>query len=240
MTGVNDWEKQQKILVILAHPDDPEFFCGGTIYRWTSQGHQVVYWLLTCGEKGSSNYEKKPSELCEDRQAEQKKAASVLGVHSVNFLGYPDGSLIPDLEARKAVARIIRKEKPNILVTCDPRTLVVGDRRINHPDHRAAGQVVLDAVFPAAGNPLYFQDLMITEGLIPHTPEEVWLSLTLEPNIKMDVTENWDKKLQALYQHKSQIGEKDSFTQKMRQRHTPDSTPEEPRYEELFHRIILA
>ncbi len=236
----DDWKTPQKILVILAHPDDPEFFCGATIARWTKAGHKVVYWLLTCGDKGASNPETNPAELCFDRRAEQIQAASILGVHDVNFLEHPDGYLIPDLELRKQVTRIIRFERPDILVTCDPKTLYVGDIRINHPDHRAAGQVVLDAVFPAAGNPLYFPELLHEEGLATHTPHEVWIAVTLEPNVQIDVTDLWDTKLKALYEHRSQIGERQAFTERMRCRHTPDSTLDRPRYEEVFHRVFLS
>ncbi len=235
-----DWSVPQKILVILAHPDDPEFFCGATISRWTTAGHQVTYWLLTCGDKGASEPDTIPGELCSDRRVEQHAAAAVLGVSDVNFLEYPDGYLVPDLEMRREVTRIIRKVRPDILVTCDPKTLYVGDFRINHPDHRAAGQVVLDAVFPAAGNPLYFPELLWDEGLQPHTPREVWISGTQEPNIHVDVTEQWQTKLRALYEHASQIGEREAFTERMIKRHTEDSTPENPRYEETFRMIRLA
>lgn len=234
-----DWKPSQKILVVLAHPDDPEFFCGATIARWTRAGHRVVYWLLTCGDKGAPDFETDPGELCSDRRVEQASAAAILGVHDVHFLEYPDGYLLADLELRKQITRIIRLERPDVLVTCDPKTLYVGDSRINHPDHRAAGQVVLDAVFPAAGNPLYFPDLITEEGLQPHTPREVWISLTLEPNFHHDVTDLWETKLLALYEHRSQIGDREVFTERMRKRHTPDSTPDNPRYEEVFRRIIL-
>jgi len=234
-----NWETPQKILVILAHPDDPEFFCGATIARWTAAGHNVVYWLLTCGDKGTSNFNTDPGELCLDRREEQRLAASVLGVHDVNFLAYQDGFLVPDMETRKEVTRIIRMEKPHILVTCDPKTLYVGDNRINHPDHRAAGQVVLDAVYPGAGSPLYFSELIRDEGLQPHTPREVWISLTLEPNIRIDVTEQYEIKIRALFEHHSQINDRDAFETRMRQRISPDSTPDNPRYEEVFRRICL-
>lgn len=237
---VEEWVEPQKILVILAHPDDPEFFCGATIARWTAAGHEVVYWLLTCGDKGASNPETNPGELCSDRRAEQLAAAQVLGVRDVNFLECPDGYLVPDLQLRKEVTRIIRKEQPDVLVTCDPKTLYVGDSRINHPDHRAAGQVVLDAVFPAAGNPLYFPELLSHENLRPHTPREVWISLTLEPNLRLDVTALWETKLKALNEHRSQIGDPDEFRERMRKRHTADSTPEDPHYEEVFRRIIFS
>lgn len=235
-----EWQQPQKILVVLAHPDDPEFFLGATIARWTREGHQVTYWLLTCGDKGASDAQVDPDELCQLRHKEQQAAAAVLGVNLVNFLGYPDGYLVADLKLRREVTRIIRLEKPDILVTCDPETLIVGENRINHPDHRAAGQVTLDAVFPAAGNPLYFPELLHEQGLQPHTVREIWVSGTQKPNLRLDVTEFWETKLQALYQHKSQIGEKEAFSERMRGRRTSDSTPENPRYEEVFRRIIFS
>jgi LmbE family N-acetylglucosaminyl deacetylase len=235
---MDEWQTPQRILVILAHPDDPEFFCGGTLARWTDAGHHVVYWLLTCGDKGASDPDTVPGELCVDRRVEQRAAAAVLGVHEINFLEYPDGYLVPDLNVRREITRIIRLERPDVLVTCDPKTLYVGDNRINHPDHRAAGQAALDAVFPAAGNPLYFPELL-EEGLRPHTPREVWISLTLEPNIHMDVTDLWERKILALYEHKSQIGDPQALAERMRSRRTADSTPEAPRYEEVFRRIVF-
>jgi LmbE family N-acetylglucosaminyl deacetylase len=233
-----DWPAAQKILVVLAHPDDPEFFCGATIARWTAAGHNVVYWLLTCGDKGAQDPVTNPDELCSARVVEQKAAAAVLGVHEVNFLGYADGYLVPDLQLRREVARIIRRERPDILVTCDPRNLV-SDIRINHPDHRAAGQVVLDAAFPAAGNPLFYPELLSQEGLQPHSVKEIWISLTQEPNIHMDVTDLWETKIRALCEHKSQIGEPQKLAERMRSRHTPESTPEDPRYEETFKRVVF-
>jgi LmbE family N-acetylglucosaminyl deacetylase len=234
------WEKPQRILVILAHPDDPEFFCGATLARWIMDGHRVVYWLLTCGDKGASDPLIDTDELCGNRHDEQRSAAALLGVEEVNFLDYPDGYLVADLKLRQDITRIIRVERPDILVTCDPRTLTVGDNRINHPDHRAAGQATLDAVFPAAGNPLYFPELLQEEGLQPHTPREIWICGTQEPNVRMDVTHLWERKIQALHQHKSQIGDLSSFTERMRKRRTPDSTDEKPRYEENFRRIVLS
>ena len=232
-----EWVIPQRILVILAHPDDPEFFCGASIARWIQEGHQVVYWLLTCGDKGADDAQIDPQELCGIRYAEQRAAAAVLGVNQVNFLGYPDGYLTPDLKLRRDITRIIRIEKPDILVTCDPETLFVGEFRINHPDHRAAGQAALDAVFPAAGNPLYFPELLQEQGLQPHSVREVWVSGTQRPNVHLDITSYWDTKMRALYEHKSQIGEQQAFTERMRNRKTEDSTPEQPRYEEVFRRI---
>jgi LmbE family N-acetylglucosaminyl deacetylase len=231
------WETRQRILVILAHPDDPEFFCGGSIARWTAAGHELVYWLLTCGDKGTSDLSMTSEQVCGDRHVEQRNAAAVLGVHEVNFLDLPDGYLVPDMELRRRVVGMIRREKPDILVTCDPTTLFIGENRINHPDHRAAGQVVLDAVFPAAHMHLYFPELL-SQGLEPHQPREVWVCGSLQPTLKLDVTAMWETKIKALFEHASQIGEPAEFAQRMRERRSNDSTPEEPRYEEGFRRIV--
>lgn len=236
---LNQWEQPQNILVILAHPDDPEFFCGGTIAKWTAQGHRVSYCLLTCGDKGASDPSIDPRELCKTRHQEQRSAAAVLGVEQVNFLDYPDGHLFPDINLRRDITREIRKVKPDIVVTCDPELLYARQNYVNHPDHRAAGQAVLDAVFPAAGNPLYFPELISMEGLEPHSLNEVWVSLAREPDLLVDITDVWKIKLEALLQHKSQIGEPEAFKKRMLSRHTEDSTLENPRYEERFRRIIF-
>lgn len=233
------WVTPQKILVILAHPDDPEFFCGASIARWTRAGHQVVYWLLTCGDKGTSDRNLSPDSLCCLRQDEQRAAAARLGVHEVHFLGYPDGYLVPDLELRKEVTRIIRQVQPDILVTCDPTTLFVGENRLNHPDHRACGQVVLDAVFPAARDHLYFIDLWRDEHLEPHKVREVWISLTLQPTVQLDVSASWETKIQALWEHRSQIGDPERLAERIRSRLAPGATLESPRYEESFRRIVF-
>jgi LmbE family N-acetylglucosaminyl deacetylase len=232
------WEKKQKILVILAHPDDPEFFCGATLAKWACAGHEIVYCLLTCGDKGAPNREIDPDELCSTRVSEQRAAAAILGVKNVRFLGYSDGYVIPDLELRKEVTRVIRQERPDILMTCDPLLFYPGETRLNHPDHRAAGQVVVDAVFPAAGNHLYFPELL-AEGLEPHTPSEVWLSIPNTPTVVLDVTEYWENKIRALQEHKTQIGDPQKLAQRMRERRSPESTEETPKFEERFRRLIF-
>lgn len=234
---MENWDSSQNILVILAHPDDPEFFCGATLAKWARAGHHITYQLLTCGDKGfneSTSAEMTTDALCAIRHEEQIAAARVIGVDvdAVHFLDRPDGYLVPDLDLRRAIVRVIRKFKPDILVTCDPQTLFA-PYGINHPDHRAAGQVVMDAVFPAAGSPVFFPELL-TEGYDPHMPKEVWCSLTMQPNIKIDVTETWQTKLEAILEHKSQVAHVDKFLERMKSRHTDDSTDENPRYEENF------
>lgn len=233
------WEKPKRILVMLAHPDDPEFFCGATLARWIENGHKVVYCLFTRGDKGGNEDLMDPVSISNHRVAEQRLAADVLGVGEVHFLNYPDGYLEANLESRKAAVREIRSVKPEVVVTCDPGNLFFRGNRLNHPDHLAAGRIVLEAIYPAAGNPLYFPELISAEGLQPHSIEEVWVALPMEPNTVIDVTPQWDKKMLALKEHQSQIGAPVEFDRRMRERKTEDSTPENPRYEEKFRRVIL-
>jgi LmbE family N-acetylglucosaminyl deacetylase len=231
-----EWETSRNILVILAHPDDPEFFCGGTLARWVRAGHRIQYCLLTCGDKGyndaNSPEQMTVAELCGTRHHEQQEAATVIGAHSVQFLDRPDGYLVADLELRRDIVRLIRSLRPDVLVTCDPQTLFTVNG-INHPDHRAAGQAVLDAVFPAAGNAAYFPEVL-SEGFAPHMPQEVWCTLTNQPTVILDVTDTWPIKLEALLKHKSQIGDIESFRKRMLSRRVDGSTEDHPRFEEKF------
>lgn len=233
-----NWDSPKKILVILAHPDDPEFFCGATLARWARAGHEITYLLLTCGDKGfnpATHPEMSTEKLCIDRHAEQLNAARIIGAKAVHFFDLPDGYLVPSLELRRDVTREIRRHTPDILMTCDPQNLFAG-YGINHPDHRACGQVVLDAVFPAAGNPAYFPELL-EEGYAPHMPHEIWCSLTNQPNVTLDISETWEIRLQALFEHTSQIPDREKLIQRMRSRREEDSTEENPRYTEKF-RVI--
>jgi LmbE family N-acetylglucosaminyl deacetylase len=233
----DSWETPQKILVILAHPDDPEFFCGATLARWARAGHEIHYLLLTCGDKGFDDPTATSNHICAVRQAEQNAAAAIIGVKTVRFLDHEDGYLVPSIELRREVVRAIRQIKPDILVTCDPTHLFAGDYYINHPDHRYAGQVVLDAVFPAVNNPFFFPELIKNEGLQPHKVREVWVSLTGNPTVTLDVTNTWEIKVLALKEHKSQIGDPKEFEQRMRARKSEKSTEKNEYYEENF-RVI--
>lgn len=231
-----DWEGSKKIMVILAHPDDPEFFLGGTIAAWSEQGHEVSYLLLTKGQRGVSPEYPDPALLGDVRVREQQNAAAILGVSKVDYLDYQDGYLVPDIEARKKVAREIRRTRPNIVATFDPM-LIYQRGRINHPDHRAAGQIALDAIFPAVENPAFFPKLL-DEGLPPHRIEELWLSSPVEANFEMDVTQKWHLRLKALLEHVSQVGEPKAFLEHMEARRRT-RFGEEMRYVESFRRMIL-
>lgn len=231
------WETPQTILVVLAHPDDPDFFCGATLARWAELGHTIHYVLLTRGDKGVRDSSVDPLQLAKAREMEQRCAADALGVHDVRFLDFEDGYLVPDLAARKAVTRAIRQYHPDVLVSCDP-TYQFGENSINHPDHRAAGQLVVDAFFPAAGNAMYFPEL-IEEGYPPCPVKELWLSVTGSPNVTIDVTATWEKKIAALHCHDTQISDMVQLDERMRARHTPESSDETPHYEEKFRRFLF-
>jgi len=235
------WAGKKKILVILAHPDDPEFFCGATIARWCHLGHDVHYCLITKGQRGAQDEQISDFEIENTRIAEQNAAARSLGVSSVKFLDFMDGDLVPDLLLRAEIIREIRLVKPDIVVTCDPLNLFPAENRINHPDHRAAGQVVLDAVFPNAGNPRYWIEDHNHVKLEPHQVEEVWLALTHQPNLIIDVSAYFEKKVDAIICHQSQIREEaGKFKEKYRSRWETDPEDGQLKYFEKFKRIPLA
>jgi LmbE family N-acetylglucosaminyl deacetylase len=228
------------VLVVLAHPDDPEFFCGGTVARWVAEGREVVYCLLTRGDKGTDEQGVDPEAIAQRREAEERAAAAVLGVRDLVFLGYPDGYLVADLGLRKDVVRVIRRVKPAILITCDPSNYFPNARYINHPDHRAAGQAALEAVFPAARSAMFFPELVDEEGLAPHRVSQVYVAGSQDPNTVVDVTAFLEHKLNALREHKSQIQDMQSLEKRLRGWMLDrDCPPDAPRYVERFKRIDL-
>jgi LmbE family N-acetylglucosaminyl deacetylase len=198
----------KKIAVVVAHPDDAEFICAGTIARWVDEGHEVVYVLLTSGDKGSADPEMTPQKLAATREAEQREAARILGARDVIFMRYPDGELEPNLELRREIVRIIRRLKPDVVGCQDPTVRWVDTQYINHPDHRAAGEATLAAVFPAARDRMNFPELL-AEGLEPHKVREIYLAGALTPDVAIDVTAYMERKLESLRAHVSQIGDWD-------------------------------
>lgn len=233
---MNIWPSSKSILVILAHPDDPEFFCGGTIAHWIGEGNRVDYLLMTMGEKGINDDFQDAENIIGVRCDEQRKAADILGVTEISYLDYQDGMLVPDINARQKIVRHVRALRPDIVVTCDPTNYYMNDNYINHPDHRAAGQIVVDAVFPGVQNKLYFPTLF-EDGLKPHRVEEVWISLPKDANMTIDVTDTWPKKIEALKCHRSQIGDVEKFKKHMDSKGILVNG--HLRFEEKFHRIVF-
>jgi LmbE family N-acetylglucosaminyl deacetylase len=227
-----------RVLVVLAHPDDPEFYCGGTIARWAASGRHITYCLLTRGDKGSDDDSLSTQELAEIREVEQRAAAKTLGVHEVMFLDELDGYVLPTLDLRRDIVRVIRQVKPQVVVTCDPTNFFPSSTYINHADHRAAGQATLDAVYPAARSSLYFPELSQEEGLQPYKVREVYIAGAQHPNITVDITDFFSQLVAALGEHRSQIKDITALEERMRKRMLdPESPPDDPRYIEKFRRI---
>jgi LmbE family N-acetylglucosaminyl deacetylase len=194
-------------LVIVAHADDVEFVCAGTVARWVREGWEVVYVVCTDSSKGSNDPDMSPQKLVQIRVEEQRRAAAVLGVDEVVFLGYEDGSLQDDAQLRRDLVRLIRRWKPRRVITGDP-TFRVGDGYVNHPDHVAVASAACAAVYPFARNRPTFPDL-IADGLEPHEVDELWLWSNGNANTWVDVEETLELKIEALREHKSQIEEWD-------------------------------
>ena len=193
-------------LVVVAHPDDIEFGCAGTVARWVQEGARVTYALLTNGAAGSSDPEMTRERLAELREAEARASAKVVGVDQVEFLGYEDGLLEPTLEVREQIVRLIRRVRPEVVVTSDPETRYFGDRYINHPDHRAAGEATLAAVIPGSDTRLAYPELL-EEGLEPVKLTGVWVMMNTQPNLVVDIGDFLDRKLESLACHVTQVGE---------------------------------
>lgn len=207
----------QRSLVISAHPDDPEFGAGGIVARWCQSGTEVTYVIVTDGSKGSGDPEIEVESLVRRRQEEQLAAARVLGVGEVVFLEYPDGSIFDRPELRRALARQIRRHRPEVLVTHDPTARIIGDDWINHPDHLAVGESALSAAFPLARDPLNFPEHR-KEGLEPHKVRHILLTPTDQPNLVVDVTATLDTKIAAIREHRSQIQHYEELETRMRDR----------------------
>ncbi len=204
-------------MVIMAHPDDPEFFCGGTVSLWCAAGTEASYLILTNGNKGSDDPKMTPEKLVTIRQAEQQAAAHVLGVKRVIFFDEPDGELEPTLDLRKRVAAEIRRYKPDTIIAPDPTRYFFSNRYINHADHRAAGVVAIDAVFPAARNRMYHPELL-AEGLEPHAVKEVHLFGAERPDIWVDISEAFNTKIKAILCHNSQIKDPEALQERVAER----------------------
>lgn len=233
------WVETKRILVILAHPDDPEFFCGASLIRWANLGHEIHYCLLTSGQKGSQEREINPERISKIRRMEQQEAADFIGVRSIEFLEYLDGELFPDFHMRQKLVRVIRRISPQIVITSDPQNYVSLENRLNHPDHRAAGDAVLGAVFPAAGNTQFTFSGIDNVDFQVVNPEEVWLSATNQPNLVIDVSDYYEQKLAAISCHKSQIGNIEEFYNRMRARSYSDLESGKNIFIERFKRTVL-
>ena len=201
----------KRAMSIHAHPDDQEFTVGGTLAKWARAGCEIVTVCLTSGGAGSNKFT--PPEMTREalvaiREEEQRDACRILGVKETIYLGYEDGMLEPSIRLRRELTRLIRRHRPEAVLTGDPTVRFYGPTYMNHPDHRAAADVALDAVFPSAGTRLIFPELL-AEGLEPHEVRQVYIHGAERPDTYVDIAETLDVKLAALRAHKSQMGEWD-------------------------------
>jgi LmbE family N-acetylglucosaminyl deacetylase len=194
------------VLGVAAHPDDLDFTAAATMATFAQAGADVYYLILTDGGKGSEDHSMTSEELRDIRRDEQREAAKILGVKDVLFCDYPDGLLQNTPEVKRDIVRIIRQVKPDVVVAMDPSVLYSAERGlINHPDHRAAGQAALDAVFPLARDHMSFPELLQYEELEPHKVATVLLTNLNENNFAVNVADTLDLKLTALAKHASQV-----------------------------------
>lgn len=198
--------RPDRFMVIVAHPDDADFGPAGTASRWIDQGS--VGWLVCCtsGDAGGEDPDMDPLELAATREAEQEAAAAVVGYEGVSFLHQPDGALANDLALREQLVREIRTFRPDAVLATDPEVIFYRDGGVNHADHRAAGIAAVDAVYPAARNPMAFPWLA-RRGLALHVVRRLYLFWPNDPNVWVDISATIDRKIDALRAHASQIRE---------------------------------
>ena len=240
-------------MVIGAHPDDDDIGTAATCALWAKQGYKIVWVVMTDGTEGGEVPSIPNTAFMLTREQEQRMACEMLGVQAVEFLRFPDGHLTNNEETRKAVVRLIRAYRPRVVFTHDPSQHIFAPdpnekpndtAYLNHPDHRATGNIVLDAIFPAVGNPRAYRDLLI-EGLQPYRVHELYLFFTTQPNTYINVTETIDLKIQALQCHVTQFGASEDITIFVR-KHAAEAGKEakeqmglDMQYAEAFRRIKL-
>ena len=228
-----------RVLVVAAHPDDIEFGAAGTVARWVAEGAVVRYLIATRGDKGSDDPDADIGALTRTREAEQRAAADELGVEGVDFLDEPDGQVEPSLALRERITYAIRAFRPEIVMTHDPTVLFVNNEWVNHPDHRAVGQVAVDAVFPTARDPLNFRQ-HLDDGLAAWKVAELYLWSTNEANQLVDIGATIERKVAALAHHASQFRHFDDVARWVRRRSEELGERAGYRAAEGFRRVTLA
>jgi LmbE family N-acetylglucosaminyl deacetylase len=246
-------EPDFEAMVIGAHPDDDDFGAGGTSALWAKQGKKIVWVVMTDGAEGSEVPSLVDTELMLTREQEQRLACEVYGVQAVEFLRFQDGHLTNTEEARKAIVRLVRKYRPRVVITHDPTQHLYApdpDEKpdetayLNHPDHRATGNIVLDAIFPAVGNPRSYRELL-AEGFPPYQVHELYLYFSGHDNTFIDVSEVLDIKAKGLQCHVTQFGPNADMLEGMKRwcaetaKEAKEKKNLEMQYAESFRRIKL-
>ncbi len=226
---------------IHAHPDDQDFTVAGTLAKWARAGTEIVSVMITSGDAGSNDPSKDggyKKELAGLRETEQLNANRTLGIKETVFLRYPDGELVPSLSLRRDLTRQIRKFKPEVVVTGDPSAWYYGNDYVNHPDHRAAAEAALYAVFPSAGTRMIFPELL-AEGLPPHNVRKLYVHGNDKPDTWIDIADTLEIKIRALKMHASQVDTHD-VDDEMRTWAQDEGKEKGLRYAESFRVMILS
>jgi LmbE family N-acetylglucosaminyl deacetylase len=227
----------ESAMAIMAHPDDIEFTCVGTLARWAKAGARIIYVLCTSGDVGIDKPGMTREQATEIREAESRQAAEIAGASDIVFLREPDGLLVATLELRKRLVREIRRYRPEVIVTGDPTSLWSGEDYINHPDHRAAATAAIDAVFPAAGQPHVFQELE-AEELCAHKVRKVYATSWEHVDQYVSIDKTIKIKVAALRAHKSQMGDWDPEPM-IKEWAAKTAKGKEMRYAESFRVVTL-
>ena len=224
-----------RALVVMAHPDDAEFSSAGTVALWTDQGIEVSYVICTDGAAGAADPTIRQPELATIREGEQREAAGVLGVKEVVFLRQPDGELRVNTQIRGELVRLIRQHRPDLII-CQNAVRNYANLYGNHPDHLAAGQLAIEAVYPYSRNPHAYPELLAA-GLQPHSVREVWVVGTESPDHFVDVGATIDRKLEALGHHRSQHAPGEDFSARVLERMAKMGELHGIAYAESFRRL---
>jgi LmbE family N-acetylglucosaminyl deacetylase len=225
----------ERVMVIVAHPDDAEFGAAGTVAKLAREGREVTYVIATNGDKGSNDRDMTPARLAEIREGEQRAAARTLGVERVEFLGYPDSELEDTRALRLDITRQLRRWRPDLLITQNPHRTT--NLYASHRDHRITAGVVLDCVYPLARDHMVFPELLAEYE--PHKVREVYTMAWDEPELVIDITETIDLKLKALACHASQLRDFPAVEVRVRERAAELGRSRGFGYAETFDRILM-
>jgi LmbE family N-acetylglucosaminyl deacetylase len=235
----NSYYIPESAMAIVAHPDDIEFSCAGTLARWARGGARTSYVLCTSGDVGIATEGMTRARATEIREEEARAAAEIAGAKEIIFLREPDGMLEATMQLRKRLVREIRRFRPEVLIAGDPTIVWSGSDYINHPDHRAAALAALDAAFPAAGQPNLFEDIEQEEGFKAHKVRKVFANIwSGQADLYVNIESTIDVKIAALKAHKSQMGDWDP-SDSVRQWAGENAKGKEMQYAEAFRVVTL-
>lgn len=236
-TAPHGW-RPERFLVITAHPDDAEFGPAATAAKWIDAGSVGRLVCCTSGDQGGEDADLDPLALAATREAEQTAAAAIVGYEGVSFLHQPDGAVANDLPLRELLVGEIRAFRPDAVLTHDPDVLFYAGGGVNHADHRTVGIAAVDAVFPAARNPMAFPALA-RGGLAPHRVRRLYLFWSNAPDAWVDVTDTFDRRIDALRCHVSQLHHPERLDERIRAWGAEEGKSIGATYGEAFRLVVI-